>query len=577
MGRRFTGIGVSSGTAIGRAVVIAPDSSPTVPVPVSPERVDEEVARFHQARERARRELKDLKARMLRVLGEAYAGILEAQLLILDDANLVGETVEKIRAGRVSAPWALKEVVHAFMRRFDSIDDGYLRERGGDLADVHRRLQRLLHGESGADAVMPEGPLIVVAHTLGPSDTMVLAREGVVGFATDMGGPTSHTAILAQALSLPAVVGLHDLSLNVRPGDLVALDGETGTVDLAPGAEDLARVKERCEASTAREAAMAAARDLPATTEDGVEITLRANIELPQEVTAAIRYGARGIGLYRSEFLFLSRAPEFPSEEEHYHTYRELAEKVAPHPAVIRTLDLGGEKYYHEVLDRGETNPVLGLRAVRFCLTRPDIFLPQLRGLLRAAAHADVRIMIPLVTTVAEIRQVKKILLEEAALLKAKGIPCRADVPVGIMVEVPAAAATADLLARESAFFSLGTNDLIQYALAVDRGNESVAYLYQPLHPAVLRMLRFVVRAGRERGIGVSICGEMAGDLSLTRMLVGLGIREMSVQPRAIAAVRETIRRFRAADAARIAEGALEEFLPAEAEREIAPGEATSS
>jgi phosphotransferase system enzyme I (PtsI) len=577
MGRRFTGIGVSSGTAIGRAVVIASDSSPVAPVPVSPERVDDEVARFHQARERARRELKDLKARMLRVLGEAYAGILEAQLLILDDANLVGETVERIRAGRVAASWALKEVVHAFMRRFDSIDDGYLRERGGDLADVHRRLQRLLRGESGGAVAMPEGPLIVVAHTLGPSDTMVLAREGVVGFATDMGGRTSHTAILAQALSLPAVVGLHDLSLNVLPGDLVALDGDAGTVDLAPGAEDQARVKARREAWTAREAAMAAARDLPAITEDGVEIILRANIELPQEVGAAIRYGARGIGLYRSEFLFLSRAPEFPSEEEHYRTYRDLAEKVAPHPAVVRTLDLGGEKYFHEVLDREETNPVLGLRAVRFCLTRPDIFRPQLRGLLRAAAHAEVRIMIPLVTTVAEIRQVKKILLEEAALLKAKGIPCRADVPVGIMVEVPAAAATADLLAREAAFFSLGTNDLIQYALAVDRGNESVAYLYQPLHPAVLRMLRFVVRAGRDRGIDVSICGEMAGDPSLTRMLVGLDFREMSVQPRAIAAVRETIRRLKAVEAARLAESALAESPAAEFGRETAPGEAVPS
>jgi phosphoenolpyruvate-protein phosphotransferase (PTS system enzyme I) len=577
MSRRFTGIGVSSGTAIGRAVVIAPDSSPAVPVPVPADRIEEEVARFHHARERARRELTDLKGRMLRVLGEAYAGILEAQLLILNDSNLVGETVETIRAARVSASWALKEVVHSFMRRFDSIDDGYLRERGGDLADVHRRLQRLLRGETGGSAVMPEGPLVIVAHNLGPSDTMVLAREEVVGFATDMGGRTSHTAILAQALSLPAVVGLHDLSVNVRPGDLVALDGDAGTVDLAPGAEDLARVKSRREAWAAREAAMAEARDLPAITEDGVEITLRANIELPQEVNAAIRYGARGIGLYRSEFLFLSRAPEFPSEDEHYRTYRELAEKVAPHPAVIRTLDLGGEKYYHEVLDRQETNPVLGLRAVRFCLTRPDIFRPQLRGLLRAAAHAEVRIMIPLVTTIGEIRQVKKILKEEAALLKAKGIPCRADVPVGIMVEVPAAAATADLLAQEAAFFSLGTNDLIQYALAVDRGNESVAYLYQPLHPAVLRMLRFVVRAGGDHGIDVSICGEMAGDLSLTRMLVGLGIREMSVQPRAIAAVRESIRRLKAADAARAAESALAESAGADIEHEISPGEAAPS
>ena len=568
MGRRFTGIGVSSGTAIGRALVIAPDSSPVVPVPVLADQVDEEVARFQNARERARRELRDLKVRMLRVLGEAYAGILEAQLLILDDANLVGETVEKIRAGRVSASWALKEVVHAFMRRFDSIDDGYLRERGGDLADVHRRLQRLLRGDEGSATTVPEGPLVVIAHSLGPSDTMVLARQGIVGLATDMGGRTSHTAILAQALSLPAVVGLHDLSLNVRPGDLVALDGEAGTVDLAPHEDEVSRVKARGEAWKAREVDMFADRELPAVTKDGVEITLRANVEFPQEVAAAVRYGAHGIGLYRSEFLFLSRAPEFPSEDEHFRTYRDLAEKVAPHPAVIRTLDLGGEKYFHEVLDRQETNPVLGLRAVRFCLTRPDIFRPQLRALLRAAAHADVRIMIPLVTTVAEVRQVKKILTEEAALLKAKGIDCRADVSVGIMVEVPAAAATADLLAKEAAFFSLGTNDLIQYALAVDRGNESVAYLYQPLHPAVLRMLRFVVQAGQAGGLTVSICGEMAADLSLTEMLVGLGLRELSVQPRAIAALRETIRRLDAERAEGVAAAALDEGVQRGNDRE---------
>jgi phosphotransferase system enzyme I (PtsI) len=397
---------------------------------------------------------------------------------------------------------------------------------------------------------------------------MVLARQGIVGLATDMGGRTSHTAILAQALSLPAVVGLHDLSLNVRSGDLVAIDGEAGTVDVAPREDEVHRVKARGEAWKAREAAMFADRELPAVTKDGVEITLRANVEFPQEVAAAVRYGARGIGLYRSEFLFLSHAPEFPSEEEHFRTYLELAEKVAPHPAVIRTLDLGGEKYFHEVLDRQETNPVLGLRAVRFCLTRPDIFRPQLRGLLRAATRADVRIMIPLVTTVAEVRQVKKILVEEAALLTAKGIDCRADVPVGIMVEVPAAAATADLLAKEAAFFSLGTNDLIQYALAVDRGNESVAYLYQPLHPAVLRMLRFVVQAGRAGGLTVSICGEMAADLSLSEMLVGLGFRELSVQPRAIAALRETIRRLDAERAEGVAAAALDEGAPQGNDRE---------
>ncbi len=569
MGERFQGLGVSSGVAIGRALVLAPDSGPLAPIPIPAERIDDEIARLEQARERARGELQELKRRMRRVLGEAYAGILEAQLLILDDPSLVSETVERIRTGRVTAAWALKDVVHSFIRRFDSVDDGYLKERGGDVEDVHRRLQRLLKGETPAKRVLPEGPLIVVAHTLGPSDAVVMAREGVAGLATDVGGRTSHTAILAQALSLPAVVGLHDLSLRVASGDLVVLDGDEGSVELLPAPDEVARARERKEAWAARESAMASARELPCVTRDGVEVALEANIEFPQEVQTAVRYGARGIGLYRSEFLFLTRAPEIPTEDEHYRTYREIAEKIAPHAAVIRTLDLGGEKYFHEVLDRSETNPVLGLRAVRFCLKRPDIFRPQLRGLLRAAVHGDVRIMIPLVTTAAEIRDVRRILAAEAEALQAAGTPCRLDVPVGIMVEVPAAAATADLLAREADFLSIGTNDLIQYSLAVDRGNESVAYLYQPLHPAVLRMLRFVVEAGAARPIPVSLCGEMAADPSLAPLLVGLGLRKLSVQPRAIAAVREAVRGVDAAQAAVLARAAMEQTTAADVERHL--------
>lgn len=572
MGRRFGGIPVSPGTAVGRAFLVAREWSPVVPSPIPPERLDEEIGRFHEARERARGELRDLKSRMLRVLGEAYAGILEAQLLILDDPALVSQTVERIRMGRVAAGWALRETVQAFMRRFESLDDGYLRERGGDLADVHRRLQRLLRGGQAGRAPLPEGPLIVVAHALGPSDTMILAREGVAGIATDVGGRTSHIAILAQALSLPAVVGLHDLSSEVRTGDTIAVDGDSGEVDLLPDREDLARAVARRDAWTARESAMAEGRDLPPVTRDGIEVKLRANIELPQEVSAALRFGARGIGLYRSEFLFLSRAPDFPSEEEHYRTYRELAEKVAPHPAVIRTLDLGGEKYFHEVLDRDESNPVLGLRAVRFCLTRPDIFRPQLRALLRAAAHAEVRAMLPLVTTSEEIRLVRAILAEEARALRERPVPFREDLPLGVMIEVPAAATTADLLAREAAFLSIGTNDLIQYALAVDRSNESVSYLYQPLHPAVLRMLRFIVRAGAEGGVPVSLCGEIAADLSLTGLLVGLGIREFSVTPRAVAAVRETVRRLDGASSESLAARVLEASTAEEVERVIRGG-----
>ena len=373
-----------------------------------------------------------------------------------------------------------------------------------------------------------------------------------------VGGKTSHTAILAQALSVPAVAGLRDLSLRAKPGDLVILDGELGQVELMPGTAEVARAEQRRSAwLDMEERAAATAKDRPAVTGDGIEIAVRANIEFVSELSNALRFGAQGVGLYRSEFLFLAHSPELPSEDDHYRTYVEIARKVAPYPAVFRTLDLGGEKYFHEVLERTESNPVLGLRAVRFCLRRPDIFRPQLRGLLRAATHENVRIMLPLVTTQAEIADVRAILHEEAEALKRDGVPVRSDPPLGIMIEVPAAAVSADVLARDVDFFSIGTNDLIQYLLAVDRGNESVSYLYQPLHPGVLRLIRFVAEAGHAHGIPVSLCGEMAADPEMVGVLLGLGLRELSVQPRAIPGVRRAIAEIRVGDAQRRAEEAL--------------------
>jgi phosphotransferase system enzyme I (PtsI) len=537
------GLGVSSGVADGRVVLLPATSLPVVPVPVPPERVDEEIVLFEEVRERARKELEDIRNRTFEQLGQSYAGILDAQILILVDPRLVSETTQRIRVGRVSASWALKEVVGEFTRKFESIDDPYLRERVGDLEDVHLRLQRLLRGEHSPRDEMPgEGPWVVVAHSLGPSDSVLLARHSIAGFATDVGGRTSHTAILAQALSVPAVVGLHDISQRVRSGDPIILDGDTGEVVLEPGPEEREQAQTRIKDLAATEDTLVDAADLPVVTVDGVEVTVQANIEFPQEVDKAVSFGAGGIGLYRSEFLFLARSPDFPSEDEHYATYSEMARKMTPHQVTIRTLDLGGEKYYHEVLDRQESNPVLGLRAIRFCLKRPDIFRPQLRGLLRAAAESDIRVMIPLVTTVTEVREVRRLLAEEAESLAAAGVPCRSDIPVGIMIEVPAAAIAADLLARECDFFAIGTNDLIQYSLAVDRGNESVNYLYQPLHPALLRMLRFIVESANRQGIPVSLCGEMAADTALTGLLLGLGVRQFSVQPRAVAPVIRAVR-----------------------------------
>ncbi len=552
MAQVFRGLGVSPGVALGRALPWRPEagavprrearpgSSPSV-----------EIERFDVARGNARAELRGLKGRLMTTLGESYAAILDAQTMLVDDPALVAEVEHRVSAEGVSAGFAVHATIDGYLARFDSIEDRYLRDRAGDLRDLQRRLVRLLEPAPGADAAPPDGPTVVVASAIGPSDTVALARDGVVALAADLGGPTSHTAILAQAFGLPAVIGLGDAARSVRMGALVVVDGDRGEVVVDPDPARLNEARAQHDLWVSREDAWASMRDLPAVTRDGVEIVLRANIEFPDEAAVAMRFGARGIGLYRSEFLFVARAPRLPDEEDHYRTYRDLADRVAPHPVIVRTLDLGGEKYFHEVLDRTEPNPVLGLRGLRLCLKRPEIFVPQLRALLRASAHANLRVLLPLVTSVDEVREVRRIIAREASSLRGAGILCRPDIPLGAMIETPAAAMTADYLAREVDFLSLGTNDLIQYTLAVDRGNPSVAALYEPLHPAVLRMLRFVVRAGKACGLPVSLCGEMAASPELVPTLLGLGLRELSCPPRAVPRVREAIRATEIARAAR--------------------------
>ncbi len=570
MARLFNGVGVSGGIAVGSIYLLHAEPLPVVPNPVPPERLDEEIERFHRALSTASEEMNDLGDQVREALGDRYAAIVGAQRMILEDPGLITKTEQRIRVGRVSARWALKEVVGEFKTKFDSVDDEYLRERGGELTDVHRRLQRLLRGETLHEHTLPEGPLVVVAHSLGPTDTLLLAREQVVGLATDAGGRTSHTAILAHALSLPAVVGLHDVSRRVRAGDRIILDGESGRVIVAPSDADAAEAENRQRESLDRQTQMVSCRDLPAVTRDGVEVAVRANIEFPSEVDRAIRFGAQGIGLYRSEFLFLSRSPQLPSEEDHFQTYLEVAEKVDPEPCLIRTLDLGGEKYFHEVLEGHETNPVLGMRGIRFCLNRPAVFRPQLRGLLRAAAiQSNLRCMLPLVTSADQIRAVRDLLAEEADKLRREGVEVRSDFPVGAMIEVPAAALAADLLAEEADFFSLGTNDLTQYALAVDRGNESLERLYEPFHPGVLRLLRLAVEHAEAKGIPVSLCGEMAADPKAVGLLVGMGLKDLSVHPGAVGPVRESVRQLDSRQARKLASAVLARSSAAGVEKEI--------
>jgi phosphoenolpyruvate-protein phosphotransferase (PTS system enzyme I) len=551
--RVSVGTGVSPGVAVGTVSLLDPASSPPRERLLPAGRLPAaEVEAFRQARQVAREELRVLQERLSSSLGASYGAILDAQVLLVDDPALVDDAERRIREERVTAAWAVHAVLSGYLERFAAIDDGYLRDRGADLKDLERRLLRALSGPGGGGEVpLPPGPTILVGHTIGPSDAVALAREGIVGLAADLGGPTSHTAILAKAFGVPAVVGLGDLATTAGEGETLLVDGDQGLVIVDPSRAEIEQARRRADASRLRESTWVSARDLPAVTRDGVEITLRANVEFLEEAAAAVRFGADGIGLYRSEFLFVAHAPDLPTEEEQLATYRELASRVAPHPVVIRTLDLGGEKYFHDVLERAEPNPVLGLRGLRLCLRRPELFRPQLRALLRAATDADVRVLLPVVTTPAEVREVRRLLQREAEDLAAQGIACRPDVPLGAMIETPAAAGIADLLARETDFLSVGTNDLIQYALAVDRGNPSVASLYDPLHPAILRMLRAVVRAAASRGVPVSLCGEMAADPALVPVLVGLGFRELSCPPRAVPPVRDAVRALFAADSAR--------------------------
>jgi phosphotransferase system enzyme I (PtsI) len=553
----YRGFGVSPGIAIGKAVILDNRPGSFTRVPLDEAALPAEAARFDAAVAAGRQQLRELKERVASEVGATYAGVIDAQILMLDDASFSGETRDRILQERGNAEWALGQTVNRFRRAFSSIEDPYIRERAHDVEDVHNRLQKLLAGAQAHDLANLSEDSIVVSPSISPSDTILLKHPHVVGFCTDLGGRTSHTAIIANALEIPAVIGLHDISAKVRDGATLVLDGGEGVVWVDPPDDVVKEYREKRGAYARMQAEYAAIRDLPGVTADGQRVVLRANIELPDDIESALRFGAEGVGLYRSEFLFLERSPALPTEEEHYRVYRMLAERCAPQAAVVRTLDLGGEKYFHAVLDRGEANPVMGMRAVRFCLKRPDIFKAQLRGLLRASAHGRIQVMFPLISGVDELRRVRAVLEACRRELQAEGVPVAPRIEVGIMIEVPSAAAISDLLAREVDFFSVGTNDLIQYCLALDRGNDELGYLYEPLHPAILRTLEFVVRSGDAAGIRVALCGEMAAEPRYLAVLLGLGFRELSMNPQAIPGVKRALGAVHAGRARQVMREAL--------------------
>ena len=564
--RTYKGIGVSPGIAIGRAVIIEKRITSIYRVPIREEEVDGEVTRFLEALEKTKDELLELKAKVSRSMGDEYASIFEAHAMIVGDASFADRVVQKIEDEQVNAEWALSEVDEELQARFQSFDDEYLRERVADVKDVTQRMLVNLQGISHHDVSEITHDVVILADDVTPSDTIHFNRKPIVGFVTETGGRTSHTSIIAKSLFMPAVIGVPRLTKIIDNDELIIVDGYEGTLVVNPTPALVAEYRSRVTRHHEAEKRLLENRDTPAVSKDNVAVTLQANIELIEELEDANKFGAEGIGLYRSEFLYISKSPMLPTEEEHFNIYRRLAEAVAPNWCIIRTFDLGGKKVAKQILGKQEDNPSLGLRALRLCMKHRDMFKTQLRALLRASAFGKIKIMFPLVSGIQELRQVKTLVRELEKELDAEGVAYNKDLKIGIMIEVPSAAVIADVLATEADFFAIGTNDLIQYTLAIDRSNENVSYLYEPLHPALLRLIKHVIESGKRAGIPVSMCGEMASDPIYAIVLLGLGLEIFSMNPSSVPVVKNVVRAVRVRDCKRIAEIALQKKTAQEIE-----------
>jgi len=561
---RFQGAGVSPGIAQGAIHVVRDDLDDVARYHIEPSQITNEIGRFETALIQTRVQILEMQQKIAESIGAKDAGIFDAHLLVVEDRTLIDEVLRKLESDLCNVEWVFQEVAANYAETLSKIDDPYLRERALDIQDVTKRVIRNLQGKATKIFLALTAPHILVAHNLTPSDTATMNRERVLGIATDLGSRTSHTAIMARSLNIPAIVGLHDATEKLETGQHVLLDGTNGLLIVDPTPETLAHYGEIESRRVKVVTQLKELRETKSTTRDGRHIVLSANIELPDDIDAVAANGAEGIGFYRTEFLYLNRNT-LPSEDEQYQTYRKVAECVSPNPLIIRTFDLGGDKLAAGTVDvSDELNPFLGWRAIRFCLENTDIFKTQLRAILRASAAGNVKIMFPMISGLDELRRAVSILNECKEELRRTGSAFGDATEVGAMIEIPSAAISADILAREVDFFSIGTNDLIQYALAVDRVNERIAHLYEPTHPAVLRLLKMIADAAHANDIWVGVCGEMAGDIALIPLLLGLGMDELSASATLVPRVKRAVQSLAIAECRQLVDETLKLQTPSE-------------
>jgi phosphotransferase system enzyme I (PtsI) len=551
------GIGVSPGICVHKAQLLAPHTDHAVQRTISADEIATEIVRFEEALIATHEQIRHIQKQVSEVLGEEHASIFDAHMLVVDDRTFIEEVIRKIKQDLLNVEPVLLAVSNRYAEMLSKVEDSYLAERAADIRDVTKRILANLAGESVDQMAQIEEPCIVVAHDLTPSDTASMDRSKVQAFVTDLGSSTSHTAIMAKALEVPAVVGLHNITAVVSSGNTLLIDGGRGIVFVNPTEERLKQYEKRAEEQEQIRTELAMLRDKPPETKDGYLVPITANIELLEELEAVGARGAKGIGLFRTEFLFLNGSEQLPDEEEQAKAYMEAAESQYPSPVVIRTLDLGADKLPAGLEIPDELNPFLGDRAIRLCLSNPDLFKTQLRAILRASVHENVRMMYPMISCVSEVMDANTLLRQCMMELSREGVPFNQDLQIGTMIEVPSAALIADLIAPHVSFFSLGTNDLIQYTMAVDRGNENVAHLYKPTHMAIIRLIDHVVKVSHKYGLWTCVCGQMAADPILVPLLVGLGVDELSVSPSQAPLIKDVVRKLHYSGSIELAQKAL--------------------